>query len=367
MGRVLGMTLTTIRTVESLRQRQRLLEQHAAIQRAIAVRAPLAEVLELIMEASATLLEVEVVCIRLLEPDDEARTRIAASRGLPPALVAQIERGHLEEGIAGRAIADDCVVVSDDYAQSPLARPELVELGLRGGMAAPIHDRGTPIGCLVVGAAAPRRLFSSSERETLVAFAQHVSLALLDARTVDELLRQALHDPLTALPNRALFLDRLGHALARADRGRTSVAVLFLDLDRFKGVNDTLGHAAGDALLIEVGRRLEGFARSTDTVARFGGDEFAILLEDIDRRPRSRAPRSVARRAPAAALPDRERGDLDHRERRARARRVRARRPVARRRPGALPRQERRPQPPRGLRRRDARRLAHARSSSRPR
>ncbi len=94
-----------------------------------------------------------------------------------------------------------------------------------------------------------------------------------------QLEHQAIHDPLTGLPNRVLFADRLRHALSLTDRWQEHVAVFFINLDNFKFVNDTLGHATGDQLLIEVARRLEACLRPEDTNARFGGDEFTVLLE----------------------------------------------------------------------------------------
>jgi diguanylate cyclase (GGDEF)-like protein/PAS domain S-box-containing protein len=95
------------------------------------------------------------------------------------------------------------------------------------------------------------------------------------------LTHQGTHDPLTGLPNRTLFLDRLGHAIDTASRTRRPLAVLFCDLDRFKVVNDSLGHTAGDTLLFSVAARFRNALRTMDTVARFGGDEFVILAEDL--------------------------------------------------------------------------------------
>jgi diguanylate cyclase (GGDEF)-like protein/PAS domain S-box-containing protein len=128
---------------------------------------------------------------------------------------------------------------------------------------------------------------------------RHVRGVVLNARDVtervqleDELTRQAFHDGLTDLANRALFRDRLDQALARSERSREALAVLLVDLDGFKQVNDSLGHGAGDQLLQEVASRFTRVTRPADTLARLGGDEFALLLEDT----REEAAVGVARR-----------------------------------------------------------------------
>jgi len=106
---------------------------------------------------------------------------------------------------------------------------------------------------------------------------------ITERKTAEEaMLHQAFHDTLTGLPNRALFLDRLGQALGRRGRRGNLTAVLFLDLDRFKWINDSLGHAAGDQLLVQVASRLMTALREGDSVARFGGDEFVVLCDELD-------------------------------------------------------------------------------------
>jgi len=117
---------------------------------------------------------------------------------------------------------------------------------------------------------------------------------ITDQKSLEEQLQhQAFHDPLTGLANRAVFIDRVEHALSRSRRGPARLAILFLDLDNFKTINDGMGHAAGDALLVAVGARLLTCLRPGDTAARLGGDEFAILLEET---ADDDAPRRVAER-----------------------------------------------------------------------
>jgi diguanylate cyclase (GGDEF)-like protein/PAS domain S-box-containing protein len=117
---------------------------------------------------------------------------------------------------------------------------------------------------------------------------EHVRGIVLNSRNVserkafeDQLAHQAFHDPVTGLANRALFADRVQHALRRMIRGAPRIAIMFVDLDDFKTVNDSLGHPAGDRVLREVAVRLSATVRPTDTVARFGGDEFAVLLDGV--------------------------------------------------------------------------------------
>ena len=127
----------------------------------------------------------------------------------------------------------------------------------------------------------PGTAYADKDMELLQFVSAQVAAAIERSRLNAELLHAARYDELTGLPNRRLFQDRMHSALARCRRSRTRAAMLYVDIDNFKVVNDSLGHAAGDRLLKEFACRLVGCVREQDTVARMGGDEFVVLLENV--------------------------------------------------------------------------------------
>lgn len=258
----------------SLRERHHLLEQLMGIQRAISRRAPLDQVLNSIVSAAHDLLgNNEVASLCLVDPLDSTRYVDVTPRGLPKDAEAV---GHVNADahrLSLRAIAADAIVASKPPSDAEPGWCPLVAI------AAPVHENGKAVGALVIGSLSAARTYTTAEQATLAAFAEHVSLALTDARTLEEVVL-AHHDPLTGLATRRLFMDRLRQALTHATRTATSVALLFIDLDRFKMVNDTRGHRVGDMLLSEIAERITLCLRADDTAARLGGDEFAVVLQD---------------------------------------------------------------------------------------
>ena len=153
-------------------------------------------------------------------------------------------------------------------------------LAARGSVATP--QLRFPIGpgdALVI---APDGLFGDREVALARAVANTLATALERLRDEERVRHDAVHDPLTGLANRTLLRDRIAHATARAQRNHTTAAVLFVDLDDFKSVNDRHGHGAGDAVLVEIAARIAPAIRPGDTAARYGGDEFVAVCEDID-------------------------------------------------------------------------------------
>jgi diguanylate cyclase (GGDEF)-like protein len=295
MARLLELTLTMLRALQrserqaaenaelltSLRQRQRLVEHLFDIQRAISRRRPLAQILDMITSAAQDLLGDEIVGLWLRESTEGEGTRLVAYVGLRTEVAKRRPSVALPEaGAAGQAMLADDVVVLHGYAETSSLIAELTDGRLCASMAAPVHDSGTVTGSLMVGSHRQTRSYTASDVQTLRAFAEHVSLALTDANTVDRMY-QAFHDSLTGLASRGLFLEQLAKRLGAAEHENKRVALLFIDLDRFKSVNDSLGHAAGDDLLTITAGRLKSQLRATDVAARFGGDEFAVLLYGV--------------------------------------------------------------------------------------
>lgn len=152
----------------------------------------------------------------------------------------------------------------------------------RSWLGVPLTSQDGTIGALMVQSNAENTHYTIEDQELLQFVSNQIAAAIQRKQMLDSLQQMALYDRLTQLPNRELFHDRMQLALARLRRHRVRLSLLYVDLDKFKEVNDTFGHVTGDLLLQQVARRMEECVRAGDTVARFGGDEFVLLLENID-------------------------------------------------------------------------------------
>jgi diguanylate cyclase (GGDEF)-like protein len=217
--------------------------------------------------------------------DADGVVRHPAAPSLPPAIVALLDAeppdGELGEQLRAAAswvVTDD---VTADPAWGPLA-PMARRHGLRGCWWLPIRSSDDALAGVVVLFLPEGGRPPNADEEALLARLRHLAALALERGRFEARLRdQAVHDTLTRLPNRALLLDRVIQAIEIGDRRRTFTAVLFVDLDQFKVVNDSLGHATGDELLRQVAERFAGAVRRGDTVGRFGGDEFLVVAEDV--------------------------------------------------------------------------------------
>jgi diguanylate cyclase (GGDEF)-like protein len=232
--------------------------------------------------------------IALAEPGSDFLRIVAAtgpgaeeSKAVKVAISAEQPEGR---GLTGTAFRTRQPCVSNDYLadrQRSAFHGVVRSTGTKSGAALPLLSRGRAVGVLLF-LSAELDTFTAEFVELLERLAGNVSFALEHFDRVDEREKAeqrikylATHDSLTGLPNRETFSQLLGFSIKTAKRYEQQCAVLFIDLDRFKIINDSLGHAAGDALLVEMASRLRGGVRESDVVARLGGDEFVVLLNDI--------------------------------------------------------------------------------------
>ncbi|MEX2659917.1 MAG: EAL domain-containing protein [Acidimicrobiales bacterium] len=222
----------------------------------------------------------------LLWDGAQHRYLTAGAAGLPTdlafeALHLRLEAALLDEESLTSVHAPS--LVTREGAGTPLASL-LDHFGLSHIAVVPVRSPRGPVGLLLASwtGSLPPAADDPHLVERLNGLADQAATALENAMLLETVRRQALHDGLTSLPNQSLFADRVRLGLARARRHREELAIGVLDLDRFKSVNDSLGHACGDDLLVQVGRRLQDSVREIDTVARMGGDEFTLLLPGPD-------------------------------------------------------------------------------------
>ncbi|WP_428421790.1 EAL domain-containing protein [Methylibium sp.] len=179
--------------------------------------------------------------------------------------------------------ARESIVIGDFESQTRFQRSAILQAhGVRSAVEVLVCGGGGAYG--VIGAYSREPGCFSAENADFVQSVSNTLAATIERKnTEDRLTYLAQFDPLTELPNRSMYLDRLGHTLIVAERDKLPVGVLFVDIDRFKNVNDTLGHAVGDLLLVEIAERLRCAVRPGDTVGRLGGDEFAVALAHLAR------------------------------------------------------------------------------------
>ncbi|HVM07384.1 MAG TPA: EAL domain-containing protein [Acidimicrobiales bacterium] len=203
----------------------------------------------------------------------------------------EIEHTRLTEaevnGLDGLDEGRTQVLIDLDTVRAPKLADDMRRAGIVQAAVAPVSARGTFLGLIAAGFET-RRGADEDFTKRLHGLADLAATALDNALLVERMRHESLHDSLTGLPNRPLIEDRVHQAIRQARRSDTTLSLMFIDLDRFKNVNDTLGHRAGDDLIRKAASRLLGAVRAEDTLARMGGDEFVLLLPRADEEAASR-------------------------------------------------------------------------------
>ena len=294
-GVVVG-RVSSFRDISERKRAEALLAAEKEVLEMVVCGSPLKAALG-VLARHVEVLSGQMFCAILFREDGENGMPTCATG---PSLPAQVFDGMMHRGqsavaaifadVAARkglhehGLSDEYSGVIEDVATNPAwaaYREVVVALNIQTCFAVSVMSSTGSLQGLIVAHYRTPSDQSPHDRE-LIWVAAHLTSIAIERRHAETRLRLLAHyDTLTLLPNRDLFRDRLNHALTHADRHKGLAALMFLDLDRFKTVNDTLGHDAGDMLLREVSARLRGCVREEDTVARLGGDEFTVVLEQI--------------------------------------------------------------------------------------
>ncbi|KEZ76076.1 putative bifunctional diguanylate cyclase/phosphodiesterase [Salinisphaera hydrothermalis] len=258
-----------------------MLDTLAAVDRHILAASDVGDVLERILAQMPRIVTAQAVGLIALDPDlpyvaDSYRCRTRTG--------APIEIARVALGDAGLKQQEATPSVWQAHADAPVPAPlrHIAELGVARVDVLPARDQGRLWALLLLGYD-EHSVPVENDRRQAEAVADRMAVALAASHRSEQLYRQAHFDALTGLPNRQLFMDRADTQQAHARQDERGFAVLFVDLDRFKNVNDAAGHSAGDGLLRLAGERIHGILRDIDTAARWGGDEFVVLLSDVER------------------------------------------------------------------------------------
>ena len=266
-----------------------LYDSMRAVQRAQELDTAVAQLLA----AARKMLRAELAEIVIFPTGSSTRALRSTLRGNEETVIGSVELQAGDQLALEAVTAEDKAVVLPRGRQPHRLDGYLAERGLTDGILTRLRGEGGVFGTLLVGdRSGDVGTFTSDDGTLFETFATHAGVLLENDRLEqslaeltelkEKLRHQAFHDSLTGLPNRALFSERVGAVLQSAADGGPLPTVLFLDLDDFKTINDSLGHAAGDQLLVAVSQRVRGCVRPEDTPARLGGDEFAVLLEHAD-------------------------------------------------------------------------------------
>jgi diguanylate cyclase len=275
----LGDALNTMS--EELRRQFQLADAHAYIDREILARSPLDRVLSAALTRLNQLVPAATIGLIVFERQtSNAAHRVSIlNEGLSPAEEpARINRIELDPG--ARADLQSLRTCDVTPASAPAFMRDLLPTGAAAILLQPVVWGNAGCGVLIVEASAGKPL-DEEQRRIVAEFADHIAVATSSSWRDEALYFQAHHDALTQLPNRLLFRERLEREIARSERAESELAVLFVDLDHFKAINDTQGHGAGDQLLRVAAERIRSAVRESDTVARYGGDEFTVLLAGL--------------------------------------------------------------------------------------